>query len=261
MGSPRPPKSPNPEEKPKARFNGPPDAMKHLLKRRTQAQIEIICASAGLGYAVAQAFRWMHRNQKWLLSGSYLKSPPKMPEPLAAPGPFTSRLNPFMSIVTSGQEVLNAFVGIYQAGARLQAATGHFYEKHPWVKERPRLWQSELRLTCAFAMYAVEVENMGPKLSSQEMEAVALLLGIRPPDEEFEKDLTSNEKRQDGWKEMMKNARADVLPILRRKDAEAHAPDQNAGTPLGALKQPRAVTPSTKPTPAKNSQGARGDKK
>ena len=261
MGTPRPPTGPEPEKKTKPRFKDPPAALKHLLRRRTQEQIEIICASAGLGYAVAQAFRWVHRNQEWLLSGRYLKSPPKMPEPPGAPGPFTSKLNPFMGIVTDGLEVLSAYQRLYQAGAQLQGTTRRFYEKRPWVKERTRLWQSELRLTCAFAMYAVEAENMGPKLLPQDLEAVALLLGIRPPDEEFEKDRTSNKKRREGWKEMMKNARADVLPILRRMDTETHAPDQNAGTPYGALKPPATATPKTKSTPVENSQHAKGDKK
>jgi hypothetical protein len=255
------PKSPNPEEKPKTRFKEPRAATTHLLGRRTQEQIAIICARASIGYAVAQSFKWMHRNRKWLLSGSYLKSPPQMPFRPGAPDPLTSRLNPFMSIITSGVEVLDTYKGLHDAGARLQAAADRFFEKHAWMNERTRLWQSELRLTCAFAMYAVEVEDLGPPLSPQDMEAIALLLGIRPPEEEFDQDSKSNKQRRAGWKEMMDNAEKDVLPILRRIGAESSEPEQNEAAPPSASEAPENAPASSTPAPAENSQADEGDKR
>jgi len=261
MGTSRTPKGPESEGKPKSRFKEPLDATTHLLGRRTQQQIAIICARASVGYAVAQSFKWMHRNRKWLLSGSYLKSPPQMPFRPGAPDPLTSRLDPFMSIITGGVEVLDAYKGLHDAGARLQAAAGRFFEKHAWMNERTRLWQSELRLTCAFAMYAVEVENLGPPLSPQDMEAIALLLGIRPPEEEFDQDPRSNKQRRAGWKEMMDNAEKDVLPILRRMGAQPPEPEQNEVAPPSAPEAPGSAPASSAPASTENSQADGGDKR
>ncbi len=70
---------------------------------------------------------------------------------------------------------------------------------------------------------------MGSKLSPQEMEALALVVGIRLPGEEFEQDPRSNEQRQAAWREMMRDVdESGVLPLLRSIAAEHCPPGQEA---------------------------------
>ncbi|NNB89473.1 hypothetical protein [Corallococcus exiguus] len=232
MGTPRPGMGPSPE-KPRYRFTDSPDAMQFLLRRRTRAQIRSICANAALGYSQAKTFVWIHRSKEWLLAGNYLRAPPELPtnEGGTEPSRLTTMLGPQASLLAHGNEVFEAYRHFVQAGQQLQVTVNRFYEQHPWAKEHTRLWQSELRLFCAFAMVAVEAENMGPKLSPQEMEAIALLVGIRLPGEEFEQDPKSNEQRQAAWKEMMKDVEeGGVLPLLQRIAAEHRPSEQTATT-------------------------------
>ena len=262
MGTPRAGKGPK-SKTPTNRFKDPADAMAFLRRRRTQEQITTICASAELGYFVARAFTWVHRNRNWLREGNYVKSPPAAPSGglCAFMGRFTPMLSPAASLVAHGLEVFEAFERFLKAGEQLHAAAGRFYEQHPWAEKDTRLWQTELRLVCAFAMYAVEVENLRPPLSPQEMEAVALLLGIRPPVEEFEQDSTPTAKRKDAWKDMMKKVRAEVLPILRQVAAE-HGPAQQDTEPLGGSTVVSGpATESAPPAPVASFRKEEGEKK
>lgn len=64
------------------------------------------------------------------------------------------------------------------------------------------------------------------------MEALALLVGIREPGEEFEQDPKSNEQRQAAWKEMMKDVvESGVLPLLRSIATQHRPPEMVAMTP------------------------------
>ncbi|SEL68485.1 hypothetical protein SAMN05444354_107347 [Stigmatella aurantiaca] len=239
-------------EPPKHRFKEEEDAMQLLLRRRSQSQIDALCATGNLAPFQARTFAWVHRNREWLLSGDYLRAPPDFPPGLG--GTDTSRLTamlgPQMSLLLHGDEVGAAYRELVQAGQRLHAAVNRFYEQHPWAKEHTRLWQSEQRLFCAFAMLTVEAENMGPKLSPQEMEALALLVGIREPGEEFEQDPKSNEQRQAAWKEMMKDVvESGVLPLLRSIATQHRPPEMVAMPPPASPAQQVVSMPSTPTEP------------
>jgi hypothetical protein len=249
MGTARPGTGPLPE-KPKHRFKDQPDAMNLLLRRRTQEWINRVAANAESGYWTARKFAWVHRNREWLLSGDYLRAPPELP--MGAGGTDTSLLTPVLapqaSFLAHGQEAFAAYHRLVQAGQQLHACVLRLYEQHPWAKEHTRLWQSEQRLFCAFSMLAVETEDMGPKLSPQEMEALALIVGIRLPGEEFERDPKSNEQRQAAWKAMMRDVdESGVLPLLRQIAAEFRPLDQATGMPP-ASPVPQAVSTPSPPT-------------
>jgi hypothetical protein len=254
MGTARPSTGPLPET-PKHRFKDQPDAMNLLHQRRTREWIDRVAADAESGYRTARTFAWVHHNKEWLLSGDYLRAPPELPR--EATGTDTSLLTPVLapqaSLLVHGQEVLAAYHRLAQAGQQLRAFVHRFYEQHPWAKEHTRLWMSEQRLFCAFAMLAVEAEGMGPKISPQEMEALALIVGIRLPGEEFEQDPKSNEQRQAAWKSMMRDVkRSGVLPLLRQISSEFRPPEQAAGTapaPAAPVQQ-AAPTPSPPTLPA-----------
>ncbi|NRD57701.1 hypothetical protein, partial [Corallococcus exiguus] len=226
--------------------------MNLLLRRRTLEWIEKVSANALLSVAQARTFAWAHGNRPWLLAGNYLHAPPELP--LHAGGTDTSlltaMLSPQASFVAQGQEVFAAYHCLVQASQQLRASVHSFYEQHPWAKEHTRLWQSEQRLFCAFAMLTVETEDMAPKISPQEMEALALIVGIRLPGEEFEQDPKSNEQRQAAWKAMMRDVdESGVLPLLRQIAAEFRPPEQAAGTPP-ASPVPQAVSMPSPPTDA-----------
>jgi hypothetical protein len=118
-------------------------------------------------------------------------------------------------------------------------------------------------------MYAVEAEDMKPPLSPREMEAVALVIALRPPEQEFEKDEKTPAQRKENWKKLMKEARKDVLPLLRQLAAEHRPPGLDAGSSSGPSMQPANSTPSTSPESSEHSEspqpehseGDRGDKK
>ncbi|NTX08007.1 hypothetical protein [Myxococcus sp. CA040A] len=236
-------------ETPRHRFKDQPDAMKLLHLRRTQEWVGRVAANAESGYRTARTFAWVHHNKEWLLSGDYLRAPPALPR--EATGTDTSLLTlvlaPQASLLAHGQEVLAAYHRLVQAGQQLLASVHRFYEQHPWAKEHTRLWQSEQRLFCAFTMLAVEAEDMGPKISPQEMEALALVVGIWLPGDEFEQDPKSNEQRQAAWKAMMRDVdESGVLPLLRKIAAEHRPLEQATGTaPAAAV--PQAVS---MPSPA-----------
>jgi hypothetical protein len=252
-------------EKPRYRFKDSPDAMKFLLRRRTLEQISRIAANAQLGYVQARTFTWVHRNREWLLSADYLRALPELPTDLGGTETslLTAMLSPQASLLAHGQEVFAAYHRFVQAGQQLRAAVDGFYARHPWARHHTRLRQSEQRLFCAFAMLAVESENMGPKLSPQEMEALALVVGIRLPGEEFEQDPRSNEQRQAAWREMMREVdESGVLPLLRSIAAEHRPPGEEAEPPATPPVQQSFVSPpSTPPEAAEHSKGDGGDKK
>ncbi|NPC76979.1 hypothetical protein HPC49_01760 [Pyxidicoccus fallax] len=276
-------------ETPKHRFKDQPDAMNLLHVRRTREWIDRVAANAESGYRMARTFAWVHHNKEWLLSGDYLRAPPELPR--EATGTDTSLLTPVLapqvSLLVHGQEVLAAYHLLAQAGQQLRAFVHRFYEKHPWAKEHTRLWMSEQRLFCAFAMLAVEAEGMGPKISPQEMEALALIVGIRFPGEEFEQDPKSNEQRQAAWKSMMRDVnKSGVLPLLRQISSEFRPPEQATETtpaspaqqvvsmpspaappseqPVTTSPEPPAAVPPAQPTTmlsAEQSEKVGGDKK
>jgi hypothetical protein len=264
MGTPRPGTGPSPE-KSTHRYKGTQDAIQLLLRRRKREQIIKLAANAQLGPCMARTFAWVQDNKEWLLSGDYLRSPPELPTD--AGGTETSLLSslvgPQASLLTHGQEVFAAYHRVVQAGQQLRATVERFYERHPWAKEHTRLWRSEQRLFCAFAMLAVEAENMGPKLSPQEMEALALVVGIRFPSEEFERDPKTNEQRKAAWREMMREIdESGVLPLLRSIAAEHLPLGQEAGPPATPpVPQSVVSPPSTPPEAAEHSEEEGGDKK
>lgn len=104
---------------------------------------------------------------------------------------------------------------------------------------------------------------MGPKLSPQEMEALALVVGIRFPREEFEQDPKSNKQRKAAWKSMMREVEeSGVLPLLRTIAAEHLPLGQEAVPPATPAMQQSVVSPpSTPPEAAEHSVGDGGDKK
>jgi hypothetical protein len=202
---------------------------------------------------MARTFAWVHCHREWLLSGDYLRAPPELP--MGTGGTDTSLLTPVLapqaSFIAQGQEVFAAYHHLVQASQQLRASVHRFYEQHPWAKEHTRLWQSEQRLFCAFAMLAVEDEDMGPKISPQEMEALALVVGIRLPGEEFEQDAKSNEQRQAAWKAMMRDVdESGVLPLLRQIASEHRPLAQATGTAPAAPVQQATPTPSPPSLPA-----------
>ncbi|WP_147451387.1 hypothetical protein [Corallococcus llansteffanensis] len=227
--------------------------MNLLHQRRTQEWIGRVAANAESGYRTARTFAWVHQNKEWLLSGDYLRAPPELPT--EASGTDTSLLTPTLgpqaSLFAHGQEVLAAYHRLVQAGQQLRASVHRFYEQHPWAKEHTRLWMSEQRLFCAFAMLAVEAEGMGPKISPQEMEALALIVGIRLPGEEFEQDPKSNEQRQAAWKSMMRDVnKSGVLPLLRQISSEFRPPEQATETPPASPAQQVVSMPSPATPPS-----------
>jgi len=162
---------------------------------------------------------------------------------------LTLTLGPQASLFAHGQEVLAAYHRLVQAGQQIRASVHRFYEQHPWAKEHTRLWMSEQRLFCAFAMLAVEAEGMGPKISPQEMEALALIVGIRLSGEEFAQAPKSNEQRQAARKSMMRDVNTSgVLPLLRQISSEFRLPEQAAGTTPTSPAQQVVPMPSP-PTP------------
>lgn len=246
MGTARPSTGPLPET-PKHRFKDQPDAMNLLHQRRTREWIDRVVTNAESGHWTARTFAWVHRNKEWLLSGDYLRAPPELPR--EATSTDTSLLTPVLapqaSLLVHGQEVLAAYHRLVQAGQQLLASVHRFYEQHPWAKEHTRLWMSEQRLFCAFAMLAVEAEGMGPKISPQEMEALALIVGIRFPGEEFEQDPKSNEQRQAAWKSMMRDVnKSGVLPLLRQISSEFRPSEQATETPPASPAQQVVPMPS-----------------
>jgi len=264
MGTPRPGTGPSPE-KPTHRYKDTQDAIELLLHRRTWKQIVKLAANAQLGYCMAKTFAWVHRNQEGLLSEDYLSGLPEVPREVwgTEVSLLTSLLGPQASLLAQGQEVFSAFSHFLQAGEQLRATVKRFYEQHPWAREHTRLWQSEQRLFCAFSQLTVEAEGMGPKLSPQEMEALALVVGIRFPREEFEQDPKSNEQRKAAWKSMMREIdESGVLPLLRSIAAEHLPLGQEAGPPATPPMQQSVVSPpSTPPEAAEHSKGDGGDKK
>jgi hypothetical protein len=112
-------------------------------------------------------------------------------------------------------------------------------------------------------MLTVEAEDMGPKLSPQEMEALALVVGIRFPEEEFERDLKTNEQRKAAWKSMIRDVDdSGVLPLLRSIAAEHPSPGQEAGPPATPpVQQPVVSPPGTAPESSEHSEEEGGDKK
>ena len=236
MGTARTRKGPSPE-KSKHKFKTKEEAMTFLLGKKrsmdSREWIERICAHAELGYWMAQTFRWVHLHRTWLRSGDYLRKPPTLPMVTGGPPTslLTSQMAPQVSFLDQGHEVLAAYHRLVQASQQLQASVLRFEEQHPWARKRTRLWQSEQRLFCAFAMLAAK-EMGSKKISPQEMEALALIMGIRSPGEEFEQDPKSNEHRQDAWKKMMREVKhGEVLELLRQIASEHRSPEKDARTP------------------------------
>ncbi|HYO69355.1 MAG TPA: hypothetical protein VEU33_25090 [Archangium sp.] len=264
MGTARPGMGPVPK-KAKHRFKGPKDAMQLLLKRRTTEQIVKIAQNSQLAVCTAETFAWVHRHQEALFSEDYLRAFPKLPREVWATdtSQLTPMLGPQASLLAQGLEVITAYSHFLQAGERLRATVKRFYEQHPWAREHTRLWQSEQRLFCAFAMLTVEAEGMGPKLSPQEMEALALVVGIRFPGEEFERDPKSNEQRKAAWKSMMREIEdSGVLPLLRSIAAEHLPLGQEADPPATPpVQQPVVSPPGTPPEAPEHSEGDGGDKR
>jgi hypothetical protein len=182
-----------------------------------------------------------------------LRSPPELPSDMGCTESslLTATLGPQVGLFAHGQEVFAAYHRFVQAGQQLRATVHRFYEQHPWAKEHTRLWQSEERMFCAFAMLTVEAENMGPKLSPQEMEALALIVGIRFPGEEFEQDPKPNEQRKDAWKAMMRDINeSGVLPLLQSIATEHRPPEMVAMTPPASSAQQVVSMPSAPTAPS-----------
>ncbi|QRK06289.1 hypothetical protein JQX13_40280 [Archangium violaceum] len=264
MGTPRPGMGPVPRN-PKHRFKGPQDAMQLLRRRRTREQIVKLARNSELAICLAKTFAWVNRHEEALLSEDYLRAFPKLPKGVC--GIDSSQLTPLLApqahLLAQGLEVVTAYSHFLQAGEQLRATVKRFYEQHPWAREHTRLWQSEQRLFCAFSQLAVEAEGMGPKLSPQEMEALALVVGIRFPREEFEQDPKSNKQRKAAWKSMMREVEeSGVLPLLRTIAAEHLPLGQEAVPPATPAMQQSVVSPpSTPPEAAEHSVGDGGDKK
>lgn len=93
------------------------------------------------------------------------------------------------------------------------------------------------------------------------MEAVALVIALRPPEQEFERDEKTPAQRKENWKKLVKEARKDVLPLLRQLAAEHRVAVQDAVPPSGPLVQPAVSTPSAPAVPSEQSGAEAGDKK
>lgn len=264
MGTARTAKGPGPQ-KPERRSRGSQSEHAFLCKRRTEEQVGSICQSAELGRAVAETCEWLYLNQKWLRGSTYFKrSVPSIPKYGLAPffPLFTPTLSPAASLASHGRQVFETFQQLHHLAEQLRTLNQSLFEKHPWIDDHLRRWQSVLKLTCAFAMYAVEAENMKDPLSPREMEAVALVIALRPPEQEFERDEKTPAQRKENWKKLMKEARKDVLPLLRQLAAEHRVAVQDAVPPSGPLVQPAVSTPSAPAVPSEQSgtEGG-GDKK
>lgn len=264
MGTPRPGMGPVPRN-PKHRFKGPQDAMQLLRRRRAKELIVKLARNSELAICLAETFAWVNRHEEALLSEGYLRAFPELPRGVCATD--TSQLTPLLApqaqLLAQGLEVVTAYSHFLQAGERLRATVKRFYEQHPWAREHTRLWQSEQRLFCAFSLLTVEAESMGPKLSPQEMEALALVVGIRFPREEFERDPKSNKQRKAAWKSMMREVEeSGVLPLLRSIAAEHLPLGQEAVPPATPAVQQSVVSPpSTPPEAPEHSEEEGGDKK
>ncbi len=271
MGTARIAKGPGPE-KPERRSKDSQSEYAFLCRRRTTEQVGSICQSAELGRAVAETCEWLYLNQKWLRGSTYFKRPvPSIPKDGLPPffPLFTPTLSPAASLASHGRQVFETFQQLLHLAEQLRTLNQSLFEKHPWIDDHLRRWQSVLKLTCAFAMYAVEAENMKEPLSPREMEAVALVIALRPPEQEFERDEKTPAQRKENWKKLMKEARKDVLPLLRQLAAEHRSAVQDAMPPSGPPVQPAvsALSTPTEPpeqpttTSPEQSGAAGGDKR
>jgi hypothetical protein len=107
----------------------------------------------------------MYLSQKWLRGSTYFKQPlPSIPQEKLPPffPLFTPTLSPAASLASHGRQVFETFQQLLQLAEQLRSTTQSFFEKHPWIEEHLRRWQSVLKLTCAFAEASPHIR---PKVS------------------------------------------------------------------------------------------------
>lgn len=217
-----------PEEKPSFQFKNSTEAYDYIIKRgRTPEQLAKLVAGAQMGHAIASVMQLVKDNL-WVVQQRGPVSKPEVDD-LASEATFIRQRPPAIStaLATSikfadlGIEMVEATKRLVVVAKKMRA----FFDRNPNLEENLGHWRSPLQMMAALTIYTASEEKLLPPLGHREMEAVALLVGYRPPEEEFpkkekkedeiENDFKKTERQEENWRKLMKKVEEELLPVLR----------------------------------------------
>lgn len=217
-----------PEERPPFQFKSGTEAYNYIIERgRTAEQVTKLVAGAQVGHAIAAVMELV-KNNLWVVQERGPVSKPEVdalsPEStfIRHRPPVSTGLATTISFAELGMDMVEATKRLVTAAKKMRA----FFDKNPGLEENLGHWRSPLQMMAALTIFTASEEKLDPPLAHREMEAVALLVGYRPPEEEFpkkekkdgeeENPFKRTELQEENWRKMMKKVEIELVPILRQ---------------------------------------------
>lgn len=212
-GTPRPQQGP--EDDSPFQFSDEREAWNYVVGRgRTKEQVASLVSSAQIGMALAATMSVL-RETLWISSArgpASKESIDELPQealllehpPLTLPDAF----GPALSLGAFAVEVIASTRKLVVLAKQMR----EYLDDNPSLVKNLSRWTSQLQMIAAFTLHAAQTQELNPQLGHREMEAVALIVGYRPPKEEFKK---ATRRQEDNWRKLLEKVKAELLPALR----------------------------------------------
>ncbi|MBK9517994.1 MAG: hypothetical protein IPO09_11670 [Anaeromyxobacter sp.] len=203
-----------------------------VTRGRTPEQLVRITTAGITGFSVAKVMAKLE-SAGWALGphGPAAKEPPGLPDAAAVAflrGPPETVATELLSVVTMAQQAVRA-LELLDELVPLARELRAFRERTPGASESLSSWRSELQMIAAFTHFAAEREGL--ELGDKEMEAFALIIGFRLPEEEFHRDPLTTRDRAQNWRRTLNRAEANgIIDVLRAlaDQVKSETPPTNA---------------------------------
>lgn len=244
MASPRPPKGTSVDKNSGYDYRFPDDqaARDYVLKQvgRTPGQLARLATAGILGAAISKIVRQLE-NRAWLWGdrslADWAPSEPIMDACVVDAGPDVippecipaalEEVRAFASDALRAMALVDELTPVARKVRAFLETTG--------AEENLPKWKYELQMIAAFTHFAAESEKLDPPLGHKEMEAIALIVGFRPPDEEFLRDPVTTRERSENWRRTLDRAESNgIIEVLRKTAPTPESQPATAPEKLGA---------------------------